>query len=255
MAYAASFRIQPALTIDEGTAKNGVAILREVFDPWNASGSGKRDQPGCRAAAASSAEGLAGDPGTRALGLVRLRSRAVRARSRWDHRRHPALPVAATAWATGGGGCRRGRHNRGDLVVGARGAPARQEGPPESSASTKWPASSPRGWWRHRRRVPWWWASSPFVSSTRSNPGRRAPRNAFPVAPASCSTTWPLASGEPPCSSSVAPSAGSSAPLPSADRAVGRRRRWRSPIRTRAARAWSDRAPASAPTGTRSRPW
>ena len=32
MAYAASFRIQPALTIDEATAKNGVAILREVFD-------------------------------------------------------------------------------------------------------------------------------------------------------------------------------------------------------------------------------
>ncbi len=32
MAYAASFRIQPALTIDEATAKNGIAILREVFD-------------------------------------------------------------------------------------------------------------------------------------------------------------------------------------------------------------------------------
>jgi 4-aminobutyrate aminotransferase-like enzyme len=32
MAYAASFRIQPALTIDEATARNGVAILREVFD-------------------------------------------------------------------------------------------------------------------------------------------------------------------------------------------------------------------------------
>ena len=32
MAYAPSFRIQPALTIDEATAKNGVAILREVFD-------------------------------------------------------------------------------------------------------------------------------------------------------------------------------------------------------------------------------
>src|SRR5204862_544753 len=32
MAYSASFRIQPALTIDEGTAKNGVEILREVFD-------------------------------------------------------------------------------------------------------------------------------------------------------------------------------------------------------------------------------
>jgi len=32
MAYAASFRIQPALTIDESTAKNGVEILREVFD-------------------------------------------------------------------------------------------------------------------------------------------------------------------------------------------------------------------------------
>ena len=32
MAYAPSFRIQPALTIDTATAKNGVAILREVFD-------------------------------------------------------------------------------------------------------------------------------------------------------------------------------------------------------------------------------
>ena len=32
MAYAPSFRIQPALTIDAATAKNGVAVLREVFD-------------------------------------------------------------------------------------------------------------------------------------------------------------------------------------------------------------------------------
>jgi 4-aminobutyrate aminotransferase-like enzyme len=32
MAYTASFRIQPALTIDEATARNGIAILREVFD-------------------------------------------------------------------------------------------------------------------------------------------------------------------------------------------------------------------------------
>jgi 4-aminobutyrate aminotransferase-like enzyme len=32
MAYAASFRIQPALTIDEATARNGLAILAEVFD-------------------------------------------------------------------------------------------------------------------------------------------------------------------------------------------------------------------------------
>jgi 4-aminobutyrate aminotransferase / (S)-3-amino-2-methylpropionate transaminase / 5-aminovalerate transaminase len=32
MAYAASFRIQPALTIDEETAMNGLAILAEVFD-------------------------------------------------------------------------------------------------------------------------------------------------------------------------------------------------------------------------------
>ena len=32
MAYAPSFRIQPALTIDAATAANGVAILREVFD-------------------------------------------------------------------------------------------------------------------------------------------------------------------------------------------------------------------------------
>jgi 4-aminobutyrate aminotransferase-like enzyme len=32
MAYAPSFRIQPALTIDLATAGNGIAILREVFD-------------------------------------------------------------------------------------------------------------------------------------------------------------------------------------------------------------------------------
>ena len=32
MAYAASFRIQPALTIDEATARTGLAILAEVFD-------------------------------------------------------------------------------------------------------------------------------------------------------------------------------------------------------------------------------
>ena len=32
MAYSASFRLQPALTIDEATAKNGLAILAEVFE-------------------------------------------------------------------------------------------------------------------------------------------------------------------------------------------------------------------------------
>lgn len=32
MAYAPSFRIQPALTMDLATARNGVAVLREVFD-------------------------------------------------------------------------------------------------------------------------------------------------------------------------------------------------------------------------------
>jgi 4-aminobutyrate aminotransferase-like enzyme len=32
MAYAPSFRIQPPLTTDEATARNGLAILREVFD-------------------------------------------------------------------------------------------------------------------------------------------------------------------------------------------------------------------------------
>jgi 4-aminobutyrate aminotransferase-like enzyme len=32
MAYAPSFRIQPALTIDEATARNGIVVLREVFD-------------------------------------------------------------------------------------------------------------------------------------------------------------------------------------------------------------------------------
>ena len=32
MAYSASFRIQPALTIDEATAKNALALLAEVFD-------------------------------------------------------------------------------------------------------------------------------------------------------------------------------------------------------------------------------
>ncbi len=32
MSYSASFRLQPALTIDEATAKNGLAILSEVFE-------------------------------------------------------------------------------------------------------------------------------------------------------------------------------------------------------------------------------
>jgi 4-aminobutyrate aminotransferase-like enzyme len=32
MAYAPSFRLQPALTIDRETAESGVAVLREVFD-------------------------------------------------------------------------------------------------------------------------------------------------------------------------------------------------------------------------------
>jgi 4-aminobutyrate aminotransferase-like enzyme len=32
MAYSASFRLQPALTIDEATTKNGLAILGEVFE-------------------------------------------------------------------------------------------------------------------------------------------------------------------------------------------------------------------------------
>jgi len=32
MSYAASFRLQPALTIDEATAMNGLAILSEVLE-------------------------------------------------------------------------------------------------------------------------------------------------------------------------------------------------------------------------------
>src|SRR5207247_4563424 len=32
MAYSPSVRLQPALTIDEATARNGLAILGEVFD-------------------------------------------------------------------------------------------------------------------------------------------------------------------------------------------------------------------------------
>jgi len=32
MSYAASFRLQPALTIEEATAMNGLAILSEVFE-------------------------------------------------------------------------------------------------------------------------------------------------------------------------------------------------------------------------------
>jgi 4-aminobutyrate aminotransferase-like enzyme len=41
MAYASSFRIQPALTIDAATAKNGLAILAEVFDTFARDGSWK----------------------------------------------------------------------------------------------------------------------------------------------------------------------------------------------------------------------
>ena len=32
MAYSASFRLQPALTLDEATARTGLSILAEVFD-------------------------------------------------------------------------------------------------------------------------------------------------------------------------------------------------------------------------------
>ncbi|HEY5147089.1 MAG TPA: aminotransferase class III-fold pyridoxal phosphate-dependent enzyme, partial [Polyangiaceae bacterium] len=39
MAYAPSFRIQPALTIDRATATNGIAVLREVFDLFKREGS------------------------------------------------------------------------------------------------------------------------------------------------------------------------------------------------------------------------
>ncbi|GAC1299905.1 MAG: hypothetical protein NVSMB1_26490 [Polyangiales bacterium] len=39
MSYAPSFRLQPALTIDEATALNGVDILREVFDAIERDGS------------------------------------------------------------------------------------------------------------------------------------------------------------------------------------------------------------------------
>ncbi|HVZ74441.1 MAG TPA: aspartate aminotransferase family protein [Polyangia bacterium] len=39
MSYAPSFRIQPALTIDAATAKNGLAILAEVFDAFARDGS------------------------------------------------------------------------------------------------------------------------------------------------------------------------------------------------------------------------
>ncbi|APR84894.1 4-aminobutyrate aminotransferase [Minicystis rosea] len=38
MAYAPSFRLQPALTLDEATAENGLAVLREVFDALKSSG-------------------------------------------------------------------------------------------------------------------------------------------------------------------------------------------------------------------------
>lgn len=41
MAYSPSFRIQPALTIDEATAMNAVAILREVFDVMKGDGGWK----------------------------------------------------------------------------------------------------------------------------------------------------------------------------------------------------------------------
>jgi 4-aminobutyrate aminotransferase-like enzyme len=41
MAYASSFRIQPSLTIDAATAKNGLAILAEVFDAFARDGSWK----------------------------------------------------------------------------------------------------------------------------------------------------------------------------------------------------------------------
>jgi 4-aminobutyrate aminotransferase-like enzyme len=38
MVYAARVRLQPALTIDRDTARNGIAVLREVFDLAKAEG-------------------------------------------------------------------------------------------------------------------------------------------------------------------------------------------------------------------------
>jgi hypothetical protein len=38
MAYTARVRLQPALTLDVGTAKNAVAVMREVFDELKRAG-------------------------------------------------------------------------------------------------------------------------------------------------------------------------------------------------------------------------
>ena len=43
MSYEAKFRIQPAMTIDEKTIDEAVAIITEVFDQMKETGSWKRD--------------------------------------------------------------------------------------------------------------------------------------------------------------------------------------------------------------------
>ena len=91
MAYAASFRIQPSLTIDEATAKNGVAILREVFDVVER----ERLWQAVTPAAAGAAVRLARQDRARHRRLVRLRPRAVHARPRGHDRDDPALPAGA----------------------------------------------------------------------------------------------------------------------------------------------------------------
>ena len=41
MVYSPSFRVNPPLTIDEGTAANALAILEEIFEELAASGAWK----------------------------------------------------------------------------------------------------------------------------------------------------------------------------------------------------------------------
>ena len=93
MAYAASFRIQPALTIDEATAKNGVAILREVFDLVERERIWQR-MTGAGRAAPPPLSGWRDRLAHVDRGLVRLRPRAVRARPR----RARSAPSRSICW-------------------------------------------------------------------------------------------------------------------------------------------------------------
>ena len=180
MAYAPSFRIQPALTIDEATAQERRRDPARGLRPRaSANGSGQRERAGrARRRRAAAAARLARHHGARARGLVRLRPRPVRARALPAPRRHPALPAGAPVRPAA-----RSPRRRWSSRWSASGPPASSSAASasrtrRSSASTRWPASSSPGSPRRRpgARLSSAALAVPSVRPVKPWPARRAER-------------------------------------------------------------------------------